>query len=56
MTADIILMDEWIAAGDEAFIKKASVRLQMLIDRADIMLSHRTIAPLYSVFALGGCY
>ena len=38
MTADIILMDEWIAAGDEAFIKKASARLQMLVDRAHIIV------------------
>jgi lipopolysaccharide transport system ATP-binding protein len=26
--ADILLMDEWIAAGDEAFVKKANERLQ----------------------------
>jgi len=38
ITADIILMDEWIAAGDEAFIKKASARLQMLVDRAHIIV------------------
>jgi ABC-type polysaccharide/polyol phosphate transport system ATPase subunit len=38
MTADIILMDEWIAAGDEAFIEKANARLQTLIDRAHIIV------------------
>ena len=38
ITADIILMDEWIAAGDEAFIKKANARLQVLVDQAHIIV------------------
>ncbi len=38
ITADIILMDEWIAAGDEAFIKKANARLQALVDQAHIIV------------------
>jgi ABC-type polysaccharide/polyol phosphate transport system ATPase subunit len=36
--ADILLMDEWIAAGDEAFIKKANERLQSVVDRARILV------------------
>ena len=36
--ADIILMDEWIAAGDEAFMKKANARLQALVDQAHIIV------------------
>lgn len=38
IAADIILMDEWIAAGDEAFIEKANARLQALVDRAHIIV------------------
>jgi ABC-type polysaccharide/polyol phosphate transport system ATPase subunit len=38
ITADILLMDEWIAAGDEAFMKKANARLQALVDRAQIIV------------------
>ena len=35
-------MDEWIAAGDEAFIAKADARLHKLVDQAHIivMASH----------------
>jgi ABC-type polysaccharide/polyol phosphate transport system ATPase subunit len=42
IAADILLMDEWIAAGDETFMKKANARLQALVDRAQIivMASH----------------
>ncbi len=36
-SADILLMDEWIAAGDEAFVKKANDRLNKLIDQAHIV-------------------
>jgi ABC-2 type transport system ATP-binding protein len=36
--ADILLMDEWIAAGDEAFLKKANERLQSVVDRAHILV------------------
>ena len=38
ITADIILMDEWIATGDETFVKKANVRLQALVDQAHIIV------------------
>jgi len=38
ISADIILMDEWIAAGDEAFMKKANARLQALVDHAHIIV------------------
>jgi ABC-2 type transport system ATP-binding protein/lipopolysaccharide transport system ATP-binding protein len=38
ITADIILMDEWIATGDEAFIKKADAKLQALLDQAHIVV------------------
>lgn len=38
ISADIILMDEWIAAGDEAFIRKANARLQALVDQAHIIV------------------
>src|SRR6516165_6223017 len=36
--ADILLMDEWISAGDQAFIKKADQRLQTIVDRAHILV------------------
>lgn len=36
--ADILLMDEWIAAGDEAFMKKANQRLNELVDQAHIIV------------------
>jgi lipopolysaccharide transport system ATP-binding protein len=36
--ADILLMDEWIAAGDQAFMKKADERLQSIVDRAHILV------------------
>ena len=38
IVADIILMDEWIAAGDEAFVKKADARLNSLVDKARIIV------------------
>ena len=38
ISADILLMDEWIAAGDEAFIKKANERLNSLLDQAHIIV------------------
>lgn len=42
IAADIILMDEWLAAGDEAFRAKADARLKALVDKAHIivMASH----------------
>ena len=36
--SDILLMDEWIASGDEEFAEKANHRLQSLIDRAHILV------------------
>jgi len=36
--ADIVIMDEWIAAGDQAFIVRANARLQELVDRARIIV------------------
>jgi ABC-type polysaccharide/polyol phosphate transport system ATPase subunit len=38
ISADILLMDEWIAAGDEAFVKKANERLNALVDQAHIIV------------------
>jgi ABC-type polysaccharide/polyol phosphate transport system ATPase subunit len=38
ISADILLMDEWIAAGDEAFVKKANDRLHALLDQAHIIV------------------
>jgi ABC-type polysaccharide/polyol phosphate transport system ATPase subunit len=38
ISADILLMDEWIAAGDEAFVKKANARLNALLDQAHIIV------------------
>ena len=36
--ADIILMDEWMAVGDEAFAKKSERRLNELVDKAGILV------------------
>ena len=36
--ADILLMDEWISAGDASFREKASERLSSLVDRAEIVV------------------
>lgn len=36
--SDIILMDEWISAGDAAFAEKADKRLSDKINRAEIMI------------------
>jgi ABC-type polysaccharide/polyol phosphate transport system ATPase subunit len=36
--ADIILMDEWVEVGDDAFIRKANDRLNALVDAAHIMV------------------
>jgi lipopolysaccharide transport system ATP-binding protein len=38
MKADIILMDEWLSAGDEAFSAKAQKRLSELVDQAKILV------------------
>lgn len=36
--ADIIIMDEWLSVGDEAFNQKASERLTELIDKSSILV------------------
>ena len=36
--SDIILMDEWLAAGDQAFIAKTEARLRELVDRSQILV------------------
>jgi homopolymeric O-antigen transport system ATP-binding protein len=36
--SDIILMDEWIAAGDQAFIAKVDARLRQLVDRSRVLV------------------
>ena len=40
---DILLLDEWIGAGDEQFVEKARLRLSGLIDQSRILVlaSHR---------------
>lgn len=36
--ADILLMDEWVLAGDSAFTEKASKRLENMVTEASIMV------------------
>lgn len=36
--ADILLMDEWLSAGDAAFTEKAQRRLRELVDQAKILV------------------
>lgn len=38
VSADILLMDEWLAVGDEAFREKANLRLRRLLDRTRILV------------------
>lgn len=38
VAADIVLMDEWLSAGDAAFTTKAQERLNALLDRAGIFV------------------
>lgn len=44
MHADIILMDEWLSAGDKDFSEKAQDRLRKVVDRAKLLViaSHST--------------
>ena len=35
---DILLMDEWVMAGDAHFVKKAQARLSGFVDKARIMV------------------
>jgi ABC-type polysaccharide/polyol phosphate transport system ATPase subunit len=45
ITPDILLMDEWISAGDASFTRKAQSRLQRLLGRTGILFiaSHSEI-------------
>jgi len=38
LDADILIMDEWIGAGDAAFRQKATQRMQELVDNAGIVV------------------
>jgi len=38
ITADIVLMDEWLSVGDTDFAEKAELRLQKLVDQAKILV------------------
>lgn len=38
VSADIILMDEWLSAGDESFSSKAQERLRRIVDQAKILV------------------
>jgi len=38
VSADIIVMDEWLAVGDEQFAKKAQDRLRSMVDQAKILV------------------
>jgi lipopolysaccharide transport system ATP-binding protein len=38
VAADIIVMDEWLSAGDHAFAEKAHSRLENLVDQAKILV------------------
>jgi len=38
VSADIILMDEWLSVGDAAFMKKAQTRLDDMLGRAKILV------------------
>ncbi len=35
---EILLMDEWILAGDAAFMEKAKARIEAMVRRADILI------------------
>jgi lipopolysaccharide transport system ATP-binding protein len=37
-TSDVILMDEWVSAGDAGFAERADVRLREKLDRAKVMV------------------
>jgi lipopolysaccharide transport system ATP-binding protein len=38
MSADIIIMDEWLSVGDQSFSSKAQVRLRQMVDKAKILV------------------
>ena len=38
ITADILIMDEWLSVGDGAFAERASARLSGLVDESEILI------------------
>jgi lipopolysaccharide transport system ATP-binding protein len=38
ITADILIMDEWLSVGDGSFAERSSDRLQELVDNSDILI------------------
>jgi lipopolysaccharide transport system ATP-binding protein len=38
ITADILIMDEWLSVGDGAFAERASARLRGLVDESEILI------------------
>ena len=43
VTPEILVLDEWLGAGDERFVKKAEARMRELIQRSQILIfaTHR---------------
>jgi ABC-type polysaccharide/polyol phosphate transport system ATPase subunit len=35
---EVLLMDEWLGAGDEAFVRKAKARVDNFVDRANVVV------------------
>jgi lipopolysaccharide transport system ATP-binding protein len=38
ITADILIMDEWLSVGDGSFAERASKRLKELVDNSEILV------------------
>jgi lipopolysaccharide transport system ATP-binding protein len=38
ITADILIMDEWLSVGDGAFAERSSLRLRNLVDESEILV------------------
>ena len=38
ITADVLIMDEWLSVGDGAFAERAEQRLQNLVDNSEILI------------------
>jgi lipopolysaccharide transport system ATP-binding protein len=38
ITADILIMDEWLSVGDGSFAERASNRLRDLVDNSEILV------------------
>lgn len=47
---DILLMDEWIGAGDQAFAEKANLRIARLLERSAIVVLATHSLPLVEMF------